>query len=53
MTKHISYSKKQLLATLNPKEQEELMLAFEESNDEKNLVSHEKVKAKYKKWLSK
>ena len=39
--------------TLTKKEQEELMLAYEESNDEANLVSHEKVKAKYKKWLSK
>jgi hypothetical protein len=29
------------------------MDAFEESNDEENLINYEDVKAKHKEWLSK
>lgn len=36
---------------LSSKEQEELLLSFEESFIESNLLSNEEVKNKYAKWL--
>ncbi len=39
--------------TLTKKEQEELLISYEESLDENNLIALSDVKEKYKKWLSK
>lgn len=36
---------------LSSEEQKELKAALEESEDERNLVSHEEVMQKYAKWL--
>jgi hypothetical protein len=36
---------------LNEKEKKELLIAYDESFDEKNLLSHEQVKLQHKKWL--
>ncbi len=36
---------------LTKKEQEELNLAFNESENLENLISHEDMKKKHKKWL--
>lgn len=36
---------------LTPDQQNEVLLSLEESNDPKNLISHEDVKRNHKKWL--
>ena len=36
---------------LSEKEQEELLLAFEESEKPENLISHVEMKKKHEKWL--
>jgi len=36
--------------SLNEDEKKELMIAYEESFDSNNLVSHEKVKLQHEKW---
>jgi hypothetical protein len=36
---------------LTRKEQDELILALEESENPENLISQEKMKKKHKKWL--
>lgn len=36
---------------LNKEEQKELLLAYEESFEEDNLLQHEDVKLQHKKWL--
>ena len=41
----------QLWNSLSKKEREELLLAFEESEDPANLKSHEEMKKKNEKWL--
>jgi hypothetical protein len=48
-----SYSGKagQLWTRLNKEEQEELLLAVEESEDPDNLISHSDMNEKHKKWL--
>ncbi len=51
ITKHISGNNGKLWKGLSKKEQEELLLALEESNEPNNLVSHDEMKNKYKKWL--
>lgn len=38
---------------LTDEQRQELMLSYEESFDEKNLISHEEVKKEYAKWLKK
>jgi hypothetical protein len=40
-----------LWAKLSQDEVEELLLANEESNDPKNLITNEKMKKRYSKWL--
>ncbi|MCK4664951.1 MAG: hypothetical protein KAT68_18925 [Bacteroidales bacterium] len=40
-----------LMGRLTKEEYEELMLAYKESEDEENLISHEEIKKKHKKWL--
>jgi hypothetical protein len=39
--------------TLSESDQQEVLAAYEESNDEKNLISHKAVIGKHKKWLKK
>jgi hypothetical protein len=36
---------------LNEEEKEELLIAYDESFDEKNLLRHEQVKLQHEKWL--
>ena len=40
-----------LLGRLTKEEYKELMLAYKESEDEENLLSHKEMKEKHKKWL--
>jgi hypothetical protein len=40
-----------LWSRLTKEEQEELLMAFEESEKEENLLSHDEVMKKHKKWL--
>lgn len=49
--RRISSKEGQLWNKLTKKEQEELLLAFEESKDPENLISHEEMKKKHEKWL--
>ncbi len=41
----------QLWGRLNKDEQEELLIAFEESENPDNLIDNEKMKKKHGKWL--
>ena len=41
----------QLWSRLTLEEQEELMLIEKQCHDEKNLISHDEVSKKHKKWL--
>lgn len=41
----------QLWGRLSKNEQEELLTVFEESEDVNNLINHDKMKNKHKKWL--
>jgi predicted transcriptional regulator len=41
----------QLWSQLTPDEQNELLQSFAESENEENLISHEEMKRKHKKWL--
>ena len=41
----------QLWERLTNQEREELLLALEESEDPKNLISHDEMKKKHQKWL--
>ncbi len=49
--KRLSSKEGQLWNRLTKKEQEELLLALEESENPKNLISHEEMKNKHEKWL--
>jgi hypothetical protein len=40
-----------LWSRLTKEEQEELLIAFEESEKEENLLSHDEMMKKHKKWL--
>ena len=40
-----------LWSRLTKEEQEELLIAFEESEQEENLLSHDEMMKKHKKWL--
>ena len=42
---------KKLIDSLDDEQKAELFLAYEESLNEDNLLSHEEVKAQHKKWL--
>ncbi len=46
-------SESKLWKSLSREEHEEVLKAFEESENEENLVSHRVVREKYKKWLTK
>ena len=41
----------QLWVRLTYQEQEEVLLSLEESEDPKNLISHDEMKKKHQKWL--
>ncbi len=41
----------QIWNELSPEQKEELMLSLKESDDPNNLISHNKMKIKHKKWL--
>lgn len=41
----------QLWNNLTNKEQEELLLSFDESKNPENLIDHEDMKKKHEKWL--
>ncbi len=49
--KRLSSKEGQLWNRLTEKEQEELLLAFEESEKPENLISHEELKKRHEKWL--
>ncbi len=51
----LSSTKKEgkLWDSLTKEEQEDLLLSYEESFDEKNHIPYDEVKEQYKKWLSK
>jgi hypothetical protein len=49
--KRISSKEGELWDKLSLQEQEELLQAFEESDEPYNLTSHEEMKQKHKKWL--
>ena len=42
---------KQLWGRLNQNEQEELLIALEESENPDNLIDHEVMRKKHRKWL--
>lgn len=46
-------SKAELWDSLTDSERNDIILAFNESEDENNLISFEEIKNKYNKWLSK
>ena len=47
----VSSSKGKIWDTLSEEEKKEILLSYEESEDEKNLVDSDMVMEKYKKWL--
>jgi len=49
--RRISVKEGKLWKGLTNKEQEELILAFEESKKPENLISHKEMKEMHKKWL--
>ena len=49
--RRISAKEGTLWKGLTKKEQEELYLAFEESENPENLISHKEMRKKHKKWL--
>ena len=49
--KRYSTKEGQLWSRLTNQEQEELILALEESKNPENLISHEEMVTKHKKWL--
>lgn len=51
MKNQIYSSHENLLGLLTEREQKELNLAFDESENIENLVSHKSMKEKHKKWL--
>ncbi len=51
LKKRISGREGQLWKSLTREEQEELNMAFEESENSENLINHAEMKKKHKKWL--
>ncbi|MBN2349102.1 MAG: hypothetical protein JXJ22_09710 [Bacteroidales bacterium] len=49
--KRTSTKEGQIWSRLTKKEHEDLLLAMEESDNPDNLISHEEMKKKHKKWL--
>ncbi len=48
LNRHQEYT---LWNELSEEQQEELLLAYDESFDKKNLITHEEVRKQYEKWL--
>jgi len=46
-----SSSEGNLWNTLNEEQKKELLIAYDESFDERNLLSYEQVKSQHNKWL--
>jgi hypothetical protein len=44
-------SQNKILSDLSESEKREILKAYQESEDESELIEHDKVKEKYKKWL--
>ena len=51
MTRAENTKEETLLGRLTKEEYEELMLAYNESENEESLISHEEMKKKHKIWL--
>ena len=51
LKKRLSGDEGRLWKNLTKIEQEELLMAFEESEDPDNLISHEDMRKKHEKWL--
>jgi hypothetical protein len=52
LMKNRSFSKEgRLWSKLSKEEQDELLLAFNESEKEENLINHNEMMKKHKKWL--
>jgi hypothetical protein len=51
LKKRSSAKEGQLWNRLTSQEQEELLLSLEESKNPENLISHQEMQKKYKKWL--
>jgi ferritin-like protein len=51
MKRRISGKEGKLWKRLSKEEQEELNLAFKESEKPENLISHEEMRKKHEKWL--
>ena len=49
----LSYSNNSLRNELSEEGKRELLLAYEESEDEENLIDYQTVKKKHLKWISK
>ncbi len=47
----ISSKEGQLWKRLSKEEQKELLIAFEESQEPENLISHDEMKKKHEEWL--
>jgi hypothetical protein len=50
MKRAVAVSKTKLWDTLTEEQKREVLLSYEESKDERNLVDHETVMKKYDKW---
>lgn len=51
MIKLVKSSKSSIWDTLTDAQKHEVMLSFEESEDEKTLIDNDEVMTRYKKWL--
>jgi hypothetical protein len=47
----VNSSKHRIWDSLTEDQKKEVLLSFDESNDESNLIDNEEVMNKYKKWL--
>jgi len=47
----VNSSKHRIWDTLTEEQKKEVLLSFDESNDENNLIDNEEIMNKYKKWL--
>ena len=47
------FTQKGIWTTLSANEKETILESLEGSKNEANLISHDKIKAKYSKWLAK
>ena len=47
----VNSSKHRIWDTLTEEQKKEVLLSFDETNDENNLIDNEEIMNKYKKWL--